>query len=412
MKTVRRRGIALVVLLPVLIGMAGCGAKQEPEPGKAVYGRPLAEQFQAATDSTQGAGSAAFVASLTYGTKDGDVVQRTQGVLDYAGWTARATLGFDAPSTLPEETLDYIRGGTGEKQELATADEDVYVRGSGSGWLRYTPEAVNRFGEDAGDVAWHAAGDAAPYSGTLADFVPRATPGEAPERRADGSRVYRAKLLPEVAQEVLPAHLRAVGSEWGTGSVGMTVKLDADGRLSSVTADLTPVLTKLHEQGVLSDVKRLSAAYQLRAFGEPVKAKAPSAGDGRVEDAGKVLSVIGSLEAGRCASTGGTGLGSRRIVRPVDCSGRHDFRVVDQVEVDRSFPGDVEVGNGDRYGMEACDRAGDHAPRDWRKGGTYAGAVTAVGESEVSVSVIMDGTGNGTTTQVKGSYTCLLTATD
>ncbi|MFE3515575.1 hypothetical protein [Streptomyces sp. NPDC059166] len=410
MKTVRRRGIALVVLLPVLIGVAGCGAQDEPEPGKAVYGRPLAEQFRAATDSTHGAGSAAFVATLTYGTEDGEAVQRTQGVLDYAGWTARATLGFDAPSTFPQETLEYIRGGAGEKQELATADEDVYVRVSGA-WLRYTPEAVNRFGEDAGDVAWHAAGDAAPYSGTLADFVPRTAPGGAPERRADGSRVYRASLLPEVAQEILPAHLRAVGSEWGTGSVGMTVKLDADGRLSSATADLTPVLTVLHDQGVLVDVERLSATYRLRAFGEPVKAKAPSAGGGKVEDAGKVLSVIGSLEAGRCANTDGTGLGSRRIVRPVDCSGRHEFRVVGQVEVDRSFPGKVAVGNGDRYGMEACDRAEARARQDWRKGGTYAGAVTAVGESEVSVSVTMDGTGNGTATQVKGSYTCLLTTT-
>ncbi|MEU9060606.1 hypothetical protein AB0D13_17595 [Streptomyces sp. NPDC048430] len=410
LKTARHRRAAVALLLPVLIGTAGCGAGEKAPAGEAVYGQPLAEQFQAATDATRGAGTAAFVSTLTYGAAGGDAVQRARGNQDYERGTSRADTGLDAPRTFPKGTLELLRGAAPEgKQVLATADDDVYVRNGGSAWLKYTPEAVSKFGEATGDVAGHAAGDAAPYSGTLADLVPRAIPREAPERRADGSRVYRVVLLPEVAAELLPRHLRGAGDAWGTESVGLTVKLDADGRLVSAAADLAPVLAALHDQGMLVEVKRLRAAYELTAFGEPGKAEGPSGGGEAVEDAGEVLAPVATLEAGRCAATGGTGLATEEIVRPVDCADRHDIRVLGQVEVDRAFSGKRDVGSGDRYGRVECGRADAAAPKDWRRGGRYADGFGMRGKSEVSVSVTMDGEpGSGTETTVTGSYTCFL----
>ncbi|MET8922619.1 hypothetical protein ABZW26_09460 [Streptomyces sp. NPDC004623] len=53
LKTARHRGAAVALLLPVIIGVAGCGTGEKAEVGKAVYGLPLAEQFQAATDATR-----------------------------------------------------------------------------------------------------------------------------------------------------------------------------------------------------------------------------------------------------------------------------------------------------------------------------------------------------------------------
>ncbi|MFE7753126.1 hypothetical protein [Streptomyces sp. NPDC057428] len=409
LKTVRRRRAMIALLLPVLIGTAGCGAGEKAPTGEPVYGQPLAEQFHAATDATRAAGTAAFVSTLTYGTTGGDAVQRARGTQDYERGTSRADTGLSAPSTFPKGTLELLSGAAPEgEQALATAGDDVYVRNGRSAWLKYTPEAVSRFGEATAEVAGHAAGDAAPYSGTLADLVPRAIPREAPERRADGSRVYRVTLLPEIAGELLPRHLRGAGDAWGTESVGLTVKLDAEGRLASASADLAPLLTALHDQGMLVGVKRLRAAYELTAFGEPVKDGGPSDG-ARVEDAGEVLAPVATLKAGRCAATGGTGLGTEEIVRPVDCADRHDIRVLGQVEVDRSFPGQRDVGSGDRYGKEECRRADAAAPKDWRRGAPYADGFSVQGESEVSVSVTMDGKpGSGTETTVKGSYTCYL----
>ncbi|MFB8114589.1 hypothetical protein ACFC51_01690 [Streptomyces sp. NPDC055962] len=400
----------IALLLPVLVGTAGCGAGEEAPAGEAVYGQPLADQFQAATDATRGAGTAAFVSMLTYGTAGGDAVQRVRGSQDYGRGTSHADTGFDAPRTFPKGMLEYLRGAVPEgRQVLATADDDVYVRNGRSAWLKYTPEAVSRFGVATAEVAGHAAGDAAPYSGTLADLVPRTIPREAPERRADGSRVYRVTLLPEVAGELLPRHLRGAGDAWGTEPVGLTVKLDADGRLASATADLAPVLAALHDQGMLAGVERLRAAYELSAFGEPVKGERPS-GDAPVEDAGEVLAPVATLKAGRCASTGGTGLGTQEIVRPVDCAKQHDIRVLGQVQVDRAFQGRRNVGNGDRYGREECGRVDAAAPKDWRRGGRYADGFSMQGQSEVGVSVTMDGEpGSGTETTVEGSYTCFLT---
>lgn len=211
----------ITLLLPVLIGTAGCGAGEKAPAGEAVYGQPLAEQFQAATDATREEGTAAFVSTLTYGTAGGDAVQRARGSQDYERGTARADLDLDAPRTFPKGTLELLRGSAPEgKQVLATADDDVYVRSGSSAWLKFTPEAVSKLGEATGEVAGHAAGDAAPYSGTLADLVPRAIPREAPERRADGSRVYRVDLLPEVAAELLPRHLRGAGEAWGPSPSG------------------------------------------------------------------------------------------------------------------------------------------------------------------------------------------------
>ncbi|WP_069170623.1 hypothetical protein [Streptomyces griseus] len=412
LKTVRHRGAAFALLLPVIIGMAGCGTADKAEAGKAVYGQPLAEQFQAATDATRGAGTAAFVSTLTYGTAGGDAVYRARGSQDYASGTSRANIGLSAGRNVSKDTLKLLGAAPQGGQVMATAGDDVYVRHGRSAWLKYTPEAVNRLGEATGVIAAHAAGDAAPYSGTLADLVPRVIPRERPERQEDGSRVYRVTALPEVAAELLPRDFQRIPDGWGTEPVRLTVRLDAVGRLASATADLAPVLDRLHERKLLGDVRTLRAAYSLSAFGEPVKDGRPGKGGEPVEDAGKVLVFVGTLKGGRCATTGDTGLGSEAIVRPVDCADRHDLRVLAQVKVDRSLPGKQETVNGDTYAREQCGRAYTAAPQDWRRGGRYAEGFSFVGESSVTVSVLVGRTpgAGGTRTTVAGSYTCYVQA--
>lgn len=412
LRTARHRGAAVALLLPVIIGMAGCGAQDKAGAGKtgtgkAVYGQPLAEQFQAATDATRDAGTAAFVSTLTYGAAGGDAVQEAKGSQDYERGTALAELGLVAGRHFPAKALEFLRAsGPDGKQTVATAEDDVYVRQGDSAWLKYTPEAVNELGEATGVIAAHAAGDVAPYSGTLADLVPRVIPREKPERREDGSRVYRLTALPEVAAELLPRDLQSLQHDWGTDPVPLTVRLDADGRLAAATADLGPVLARLHEQKVLVEVKQLRASYRLGDFGKPVKSGGPDQGGRPVEDARKVLAPLGSVKDGRCAGTGGTGLGGTAVVRPVDCADRHDLRVLAQVTVDRTLPGKQDIANGDVYARGACERALADAPEAWRRGGAYADGYSLVGSSRVGSSFGMGGGGAETT--VTGDYTCYL----
>ncbi|MFD8797982.1 hypothetical protein [Streptomyces atroolivaceus] len=405
LKTARHWRAAAVLLLPVLTGTAGCAAGDRPDAGEAVYGQPLAEQFQAATDATRDAGTAAFLSTLTYGAAGGDAVHRAKGSQDYERGTSLAKLGFSAHRHFPRETLEFLQVSAPEGgQAVATAEDDVYVRHGASAWLRYTPEAVNELGETTGVIAAHAAGDVAPYSGTLADIVPRAIPREKPERRADGSRVYRVTVLPEVAAEVLPRDLQSLQGDWGAVPVQLTVRLDAEGRLASAAADLGPVLARLHEQKVLVDVKRLRAAYELSDFGKPVKAKGPDSSGEPVVDARTTLVPIATLKKGRCATTGATGLATTAVVRPVDCTARHDLRVLAQVKVDRTFPGERDIADGDDYARTQCERASFTAPDDWRRGGRYAEGFGFVGASGVSIGFH----GGETETTVTGDYTCYL----
>ncbi|MFF9689190.1 hypothetical protein [Streptomyces sp. NPDC014623] len=405
LKTARHRGAAAVLLLPALIGTAGCAAGDRPDAGEAVYGQPLAEQFQAATDATRDAGTAAFLSTLTYGAAGGDAVHRAKGRQDHGKGTSLAELGFSAHRNFPRETLEFLQASAPKGgQAVATAGDDVYVRHGDSAWLKYTPEAVNELGEATGVIAAHAAGDVAPYSGTLADLVPRVIPREKPERRADGSRVYRVTVLPEVAADVLPRDLRNLQGDWGTDPVQLTVRLDAEGRLASAAADLGPVLARLHERGALVDVKRLRAAYELSDFGEPVKGKGPDSSGEPVVDARTTLAPVATLKKGRCATTSDTGLGSAVVVRPVDCAGRHELRVLAQVKVDRTFPGKQEDRSAEGYGRTQCERASVTAPEDWRRGGRYAEGFGFVGASSLELSA-----GGGVTeTTVTGAYTCYL----
>ncbi|MFF4246591.1 hypothetical protein ACFYY2_19290 [Streptomyces sp. NPDC001822] len=405
LKTARHRRAAAALLLPVIIGMAGCAAEDKTPAGEAVYGRPLAEQFQAATDATRDAGTAAFSSTLTYGAAGGDAVDRTRGSLDYTRGTSFAKLGLDADRHFPAELREQLHASDPKAGEvLVTSGEDVYLRHGASSWLKFTPRAVNELGESTGVIAAHAAGDAAPYSGTLADLVPRLIPREKPERQADGSRVYQLTALPEVASELLPRDLQSLQNDWGLDPVDVTVRLDADGRLSSATADLGPVLDRLHARGELRPVKRLHAAFALSAFGEPVKSKGPSGG-ASVEDAAEVLAPVDTLKRGRCATTGDTGLGTTAVVRPVDCAKPHDLRVFGQVKVDRRLPGNQDIENGDPFARVACERKLAAAPEDWRRGGAYAEGFSFVGSSQVGSSF---GGEAGAETTVTGTYTCYL----
>ncbi|MFE2016926.1 septum formation family protein [Streptomyces sp. NPDC059499] len=395
METARRWG-AVLALTSALVGTAACGADNEAEAGESVYGLPLAEQFHAATEATRKAGTAAFVSTLTYGTTTGDAEQVTEGSLDYTEGTSLATVSLTVDRRFHRTAAQFVgEPGTTVEQTLATDGDDVYVRRGASAWLRYTPEAITGLGESTRAVAAHAAGDVAPYSGTLADLVPRTIPRQEPERQKDGSRVYRVTVLAEIASEILPPELRTAGGD----PVELTVRLDSEGRLTEVTADFGPVLVGLHEENApTGSIRTLRATYELGAFGDPVRHRKPGRG---VEDALKTLAPVGGLKAGQCAATD-TGLGSNGVVRPVDCAESHDMRVLAQTEVDRTFPGDRAEKNGNEYADEQCRRAYDKAPAAWLRGAVRKDGFSYTGSSDTTVSV---GAGK-TETSVTGAYTC------
>ncbi|WP_244258020.1 hypothetical protein [Streptomyces sp. Tu 2975] len=374
MKTARHWK-AVLGLLPALIGTAACGTGSTAETGEAVYGRPLAEQFHAATEATQQAGTARFVSTLTYASAGGEAVHRTNGGQDYAARTSHAALVLQVAEGFPEDAAKYIgEPGKAVQQTLATAADAVYVRREDSSWLRYTPAAFNELGASANELAAHTPGEVAPYSGTLADLVPRTVPREEPKREADGGRVYRVTALPEVAAELLPSAVKSGDNGWGSKPVQMSVRLDAEGRLSEVSADLGPLLESLHKDRILVGVTSLNASYRLSAFGEPLRSPTPGKD---VEDAEKVLALIGTLKGGECASFT-TGLTAKNVVRPVDCRGKHDLRVFAQTSLDRSFPGQVAIKDGTAYAQEQCGEAYAKAPRNWVRDSSRPGAVHRV----------------------------------
>ncbi|MEV3927933.1 MULTISPECIES: hypothetical protein [unclassified Streptomyces] len=145
-------------------------------------------------------------------------------------------------------------------------------------------------------------------------------------------------------------------------------------------------------------------------YGQPL-AEQFQAATGATRGAGTAAFLSTLTYGTRCATNGDTGLGTSEIVRPVDCADRHDIRVLDQVEVDRVFPGNRRIANGDAYGKAECERADAAAPQDWRRGGRYEDGFGFLEESSVEMTVSMGGKtgGGGTETKVTGSYTCFLT---
>ncbi|MEV4331926.1 hypothetical protein AB0K02_15570 [Streptomyces sp. NPDC049597] len=399
MKTVGRWRVVLA-LLPTLVGVAACqtGDKEQAS-GEAVYGQPLAQQFHAAQQATREAGTAGFVATLTYRSAVGDAVHTTIGSQDYAAGSARGSSTLRVPTDFPEPAAEFLaEPGTTARQTLATVGGDVYVKEDAAEWLRFTPEAFNEFGDATSALSVHAAGDAAPYSGTLADLVTRAVPREKPKRDADGNHTYRVTVLPEFAAELLPLRARAAGKAgMGTEPVDMTVTLDAEGRLARATADLDPLLSHMDLIGVTG----LQASYQLSAFGEPYAHPMPGEDGVRVEDARKVLALTGTLKGGQCAAMEAA-LDSRAVVRPVDCAKAHDMRVFAQVAVDRTVPGRTAVKSGLDYAREECEREATVAPKEWFADSRRGVAWAVTGRSEEQSS-----TGGGRTdTTVTGAYTC------
>ncbi|WP_267245623.1 hypothetical protein [Streptomyces sp. PR69] len=329
-------------------------------------------------------------------------MHRTEGSQNYVADTSLATSGLRVDADFPESAERHLGvPGTTDRRTLATVADDVYAQRASSAWLRFSPVTAGELGPAASSFTAYAAGDAAPFSGTLADLVPRTIPRQEPRRQPDGSRVYRVTALPEVAAELLPGNLRAVARKWGPDPVWLTVTLDAKGRLAKATADLGPVLARLHDRKVLSGVTRLDASYELTAFGEPVRYRVPGEDGARVEAAEAVLAPVGTLKGGQCAAAD-TGLDTIGAVRPVGCSEPHDLRVFAQTSVDLTFPGKKEADSGKDYGDEQCGRAYAEAPGEWLRGSGAEGPYSFTGSTSVVVS-----TGAGKTeTTVSGAYTC------
>ncbi|MER5631589.1 hypothetical protein [Streptomyces nitrosporeus] len=396
-----RRWTAAFVLIPALAATAACGGSEtkEQDTGKAVYGLPLQEQFNAATEATRGTGTAAFTSTLTYTSRGGKAVERTEGSLDFDKGTARAAVTLKVDRGFDKGGAELVgEPGSTAGRTLSTRGDDVYVRQDSSPWLRYTPEAITRLGVPTRAVSAHTAGDVAPYSGTLADLVPRMIPRTAPEQDEAGGRLYRVTTLPETAAELLPPELQVTQGD----EVEVTVRLDPAGRLSEVTADLSPLLVTLSKDDDRAEgITSLEAAYTIGSYGEPVSGHEP---DGDVQDAAEVLTPIGDMKRGRCAASD-TGLGGFAVVRPVDCAKKHTVRVLGQTEVKETFPMRAEYSDPDVYGQEQCRRIHAEAPDAWVREAAVPGRLKVFGYGTVDQTFGGEVTG----TVVSGDYTCFLT---
>ncbi|MFD0431212.1 hypothetical protein ACFQ60_39810 [Streptomyces zhihengii] len=206
----------MLALLPVLLGTAACGSGTEEAPGEAVYGVPLAQQFHAATAATREAGTSRFLATLTYATSGAKTVERASGTQDYAARTSSATHELHIPADFPEKDAGYI--GEAARVAVATAGDDVYVRRDDSSWLRYSPAAFTVLGDGAEELSVHAAGEVAPWSGTLADLVPRSVPGRSRAARRTAAVSTRSRPSPRTPPDCCPRPSRSAPATAGATS--------------------------------------------------------------------------------------------------------------------------------------------------------------------------------------------------
>ncbi|MFJ9825544.1 hypothetical protein ACIRSU_14405 [Streptomyces sp. NPDC101160] len=404
-----RKGAAAALLPLLLTALSACqsggtgDAKASPSPsGTPVFDGRLDGQLAAATRATTAAGSSAFTWTLSYGSAKGTAVDRTTGTQDYAKDTAQAERVLDIPRRFPEDAATDLGGRPGGKP-VAEAYEikgnHVDYRTRQGGWLRYSSQASMDVVDHFGPVLARA-GDAAPFGGTLAEVVRNSYAKKQPVKGADGSRTYALSIPSQTANDALPTSL-AASSTYGNSSesIALTVVLDGQGRLLRASADYTPLLKPLHQDGVLKGVTSLKADYVLTGLGSTT-VPAPAAGkSGRLEDAEKALTPLHALRPGACGSAD-TGLaGSLDLVRAVPCGSDADLRVFGQVKIKESIEGNP-TGVADKKAGERCGSRFDSAPAAWVRDARPAGTYYTYGAGSSSSSY------TGPDVDIEGDFTC------
>ncbi|MGW5424002.1 hypothetical protein [Streptomyces sp. NPDC003943] len=403
-----RQGAAAALLLTALVGCQSGGAGDakgaaSPSPsGTPVFDVRLDGQLAAATRATSAAGSSAFTWTLSYGSAGGTAVDRTTGTQDYAKDTAHAERILDIPRRFPENAAAEIGGRPGaahvtEAYEIQGNQVDYRTRQGG--WLRYSSQASMDVVDLFGGILTRA-GDAAPYGGTLAEVVRNSYARKQPVKGADGSRTYELAIEPRTADDALPASIEPSPAYFrSTARAALTVVLDGQGRLTRASADYTPLLKALHQDGVLKGVTSLKAEYVLTGHGS-TEVPAPAAGkSGRLEEAEKALTPLLKLKPGACGSAD-TGLaGSLALVRAVPCGTGADLRVFGQVKIEESIEGNP-TGVADKKAGERCGGRFDSAPAAWVRDARPAGTYYTYGAGSSSSSY------TGPDVDIEGDYTC------
>lgn len=396
---------ALPLLLAALAGCqsgGGTADAKEPKPtGTPVYEVRLDDQLQAASRATTAAGTSAFTWTLSYGSAKGTAVDRTTGVQDYAKKTARAERVLTVPRLFPEGAagdLGSARGGSGAPETYLVDGNDVTYRTRKGDWLRYSTSASKEMVDLYDDVLQYA-GDAAPYGRTLAEVVRNSDAEKQPAKGADGSRTYTLSVPPQTAAAALPQRLEnPLRYDDDAEPVSLTVVLDAEGRLTSASADYTQALKTLHKEDLLKGVTSLKAEYRLTRLGAaPVPA--PPAGAKAAADAAKALTPLLKVKPGACGSAD-TGLGGRlELVRVIPCGHTADLRVFGQVSVKETVQGDP-MGVASRRSHEKCRAAYRNVPPAWVAHARPAGTFVAYGSQSSAFAY------TGPDIEVSGDFTC------
>lgn len=352
------------LLLTACSGEQGTSAEHPAE--HPVFDQKLDLQVYLALRQTQKAGGADFVQTMTFESKKGRAVQTLSGRMDFAEKTGEATVKWQLPKELPQETKDTLLGATpGEGNPhaahvLVDPQHVHYRAGSAAYWLRYTmADTGPNFRINAVD---HLRGAEGAVGGTLLESL-GAT--KATSRQTDGSqRVYAAgmpksaiaRLLPEDLERELPA-LSPVGSSAENTPLPTTVSVDGRGRVTHVRADLSAILEG--KGSAFEDMTSLTVDLRLSEHGASTPTAKP---DGTVRPASEAVRSVGSMKPGGCFDFS-TGQRLLDTVVDVPCSGAHDARLFAQRTLGTSpYPGRKAARE---MAAATCSAAYDTAPGSW-----------------------------------------------
>lgn len=365
-----RTGAVLSAAALLLTACSGGDAKPKAAPNKhPVFDQKLDRQMLLALRETQEAGTVGFTQRLTLETKEGKAVQTLEGRVDFTKRTGAATVRWSVPKKYPEAAKDAILGrapgrtnADSRGRVLVDSQNITYRAASADYWLRY----------GAGDydpglrTLDQLRGTEAPVGGTLLEAMgsAEATSRQGFNYRAEVPLAPVGNLLPGEISDQLVTESFTSGAP-RTKSLPLTVTVDAQGRFTSVHADLSGMLGK--KGGLFADATALTMELTLDGYGGSAPATRP---DGRVLDAGKTVRSVHEVKRGGCAdfNTGQRGL---ELVADVPCAAPHDIRVLGQASYNGGvYPGEPDAKN---QASRACARAYDRAPDTWTSEAVKAG---------------------------------------
>lgn len=402
--------------IPLLLAVVSCSGSTDGDQGKAsekptehpVYDHEVATHLSRSSEVTRQSGTSAFVATLTYGSDDGDAVDRTEGGQSYADETAFAKRTVTIPEGISDKDAGQIRGESAVEygKTLVVDGDSVLYRTSKDGWLRFSPDADKEFTDAVQGILQHTGDNTVPYGGTLATAVAAVRPAQEPKRLDGGAHRYRVSSDADAVLGLLPTELTmAVESSEevreNTVDVPLTVELDREGRMTKATADLEPLLDILHEAKTLTGVKSLQAQYTLKDFGEPLARSMPEKGD--IKDAETVFTPVSAAKDGSCATTD-TGMTGMALIRQVKCSASHDIRVIGQVSFEKTVAGYSPDADESKTARRLCTQKVESAPPAWSAEARPQNTFQYVGGETTTYT-----TGGGKyETVIEGEYTCFV----